>query len=175
MLHVTLLEPHPHTPTYLLTCGHTWHRTVVDPVNPATVQTALGLDKLDLILLTGISELTLAGAEILHHRTGAPVLAGDALRETALPVARYLADGDIVGLGPLAQTVLFPNGNVLCYALGSEGVIFTGPLFATGLASHKANRAALATLKMLPEETTACGGGTHNLELKSLLTASQAS
>lgn len=175
MLHVTLVEPHPHTPTYLLTCGHTWHRTVIDPVNPAAVQTALHGEKLDLILLTGINELTLASAEILHHRTGAPVLAGDALRETALPVARYLADGDIVGIGPLAQTVLFPDGNVLCYALGSEGVIFTGPLFATGLISHKANKGALAALKMLPEETHACGGGTHNLELKGLLTAGLAS
>lgn len=175
MLHVTLITPHPQTPTYLLTCGHTWHRTVLDPTHPAMVQDALGDNKPDLILLTTPTELTLASAEILHHRTGAPILAHESLKETALPIARGLTHGEIVGLGPLAQTIYFPEGNILCYALGSESVIFTGPLFATGVARHKANKGALTTLTALPEDTTACGGGAHNLPLPGLLTATNAS
>lgn len=175
MLHVTMLEPHPQTPTYLLTCAHTFHRTVLDPVSPTIVQKALGNEKLDLILLTTATELTLASAEILHHRTGAPILAAESLKETALPVARYLSDGEIVGIGPLAQTILLPQGNILCFALGTEEVIFTGPLFATGLAAHKANRKAMATLSLLPEDTHVCGGGAHNLPLTGLLSAATAS
>ncbi|MBI1309058.1 MAG: hypothetical protein GC129_04295 [Proteobacteria bacterium] len=175
MLHVTMLEPHPQTPTYLLTCAHTYHRTVLDPTNPDTVEKSMGKDKLDLILLTTATELTLASAEILHHRTGAPILAGENFKETALPVARYLTDGEIVGLGPLAQTVFIPHGDIMCYALGTEEVIFTGPLFATGLADHKANKKALATLAALPEGMSVCGGGAHNLPLAGLLTAAHAS
>lgn len=175
MLHVTLIDPHPTTPTYLLTCAHTFHRTVIDPTNITLVEKALGENKPDLILLTAATELTIANAEILHHRTGASILGAENLRETNLPVARYLSDGEVVGMGPLAQTILLPQGNILCYALGTEGVIFTGPLFATGVAASKANRKAMATLQALPEETTACGGGAHNLPLAGLLTAVQAS
>lgn len=175
MLHVTLVEPHPQTPGYLLTCAHTYHRTMLDPVNLNATMTALGDNKLDLILLTNISEELLATAEILHHRTGAPILGGHAFQQTNLPVARYLGDGEIVGMGPLGQTILLPEGEILCYALGSENVIFTGPLFATGLAGHKGNKKAMVTLQALPEETMACGGGAHNLPLLGLLQASHAS
>lgn len=175
MLNITQIEPHSHTPSYLLTCVHTWHRTVIDPLNAGTVQKALGENKLDLILLTTATEGTLLGAETLHQRTGAPVLAAENLRETSLPVARYLEDGTIVGLGPLAQTVLIPDGNILCYALGSENIIFTGPLFATGLAEHKANKKAIMALSSLPDYTLACGGGAHFLKLHELLTAAHAS
>jgi hypothetical protein len=175
MLHVALVEPHPQTPTYLLTCATTWQRTVIDPLHPHTVLEALGTDKLDLILLTCMTELTLAGAEMLHHRTGAPILAAENVQQTALPVARLLRAGEVVGLGPLAQTIWLPEGEVMCYALGSEGVIFTGPLFATGVMAKKANKSALAMLKLLPEDTVACGGGAHNLPLAGLLTATAAS
>jgi len=175
MLHITLLAPHGQTPTYLLSCGHTWHRTVLDPTHPAPVQEALGNHKLDLILLTAATEHTLSSAEILHHRTGAPILASYALQGTALPVARYLEDGEVVGLGPLAQTILIAEGEVLCYALGSEGALFTGPLFASGLLEHKANRGALAKLKALPEHTMVYGGGAIEQPLGLLLTAAHAS
>ncbi|NBX86514.1 MAG: hypothetical protein EBQ80_04695 [Proteobacteria bacterium] len=175
MLHVTMVDPHPQTPCYLLTCAHTWHRTIVDPTSPKLVQAALAENKLDLILITAMNEATLASAEILHHRTSAPILGGEYLKETALPVARYLEDGAVVGLGPLAQTILLPHGNILCYAMGSEGVVFTGPLFATGLTHHKTNKKALLKLQNLPEETMACGGGAHNLPLVGLLTATRAS
>ncbi len=175
MLHVTMLDFHPQTPTYLLVCAHTWHRTVLDPVNPRLVKERLGADKLDLILLTTATEQTLAAAEWLHHHTGAPILAGETLRETGLPVARYLENGTIVGLGPLAQTITLPEGGITCYAMGAENVVFTGPLFATGVARHKANTAAMAALALLPEETHVCGGGAHNLPLKELLVAVSAS
>lgn len=175
MLDVIMLEPHPQTPTYLLTCAHTFHRTLIDPVALQPCLAGLGENKLDLILLTAVTEPILATAQLLHQRTGAPILAAENFRETALPVARYLGDGEVVGLGPLAQTILLPEGNIMCYALGSEGVIFTGPLFATGLANHKHNRKAMATLSALPEDTTACGGGAHNLPLPGLLKASAAS
>ena len=175
MLHITLLTPHAETPTYLLTCGHTWHRTVVDPTHPATVQDALGNNKPDLILLTAATELTLSSAEILHHRTGAPILAGATLHDTALPIARYLEDGDIVGLGPLAQTIHIPEGDIMCYALGSEGAILTGPLFASGLAEHKANRKAIEKLKTLPDHTMVYGGGAIEQPLITLLHAAHAS
>jgi hypothetical protein len=175
MMHVTLVNPHPHTPTYLLTCGHTYHRTVIDPTHPMQVKDILGDSTLDLILLTSATELTLSSAEILHHRTGAPILAAESFRETALPIARYLTDGEVVGLGPLAQTIHIPDGDILCYAVGMEGVIFTGPLFASGLADHKANKAAIAKLKILPEDTIVCGGGADQLPLGPLLTATHAS
>ncbi|RYG60596.1 MAG: hypothetical protein EON60_06570 [Alphaproteobacteria bacterium] len=169
MLHTTLISPHPETPTFLLTCTHTLQRTVIDPIHPAAVQDALGSQHLDLILLTAATELTLAAAEILHHRTGAPVLASNTLNETALPVARYLTDGEVVGLGPLAQTIYIPEGDIMCYALGSEGLLFTGPLFAGGATKHKANRTAIAKLGILPPDTTTHGGSTQGLPLGPLL------
>ncbi|MCA3244557.1 MAG: hypothetical protein INF43_04550 [Alphaproteobacteria bacterium] len=175
MLHVAMVEPHPQTPTYLLVCAHTYHRTVLDPVNVAATQHALGEDKLDLILLTTPTEYTLAAAELLQARTGAPILAGENLRETRLPVARYLGNGEIVGVGPLAQTLWLPEGGITAYAFGSEGVVFTGPLFATGVARHKANAKAIGTLANLPDETQVCGGGAHNLPLRGLLEAAYAS
>jgi hypothetical protein len=175
MLHVTMLDLHPQTPTYLLVCAHTWHRTVLDPINPRLVKERLGADKLDLILLTTATEQTLAAAEWLHHHVGAPILAGIGLQETQLPVARYLEDGTIVGLGPLAQTIDIPEGGITCYALGAENVVFTGPLFATGISRKKANKAAMAKLAALPEDTHVCGGGAHNLLLKDMLKASNAS
>ena len=170
-----MLDLHPQTPTYLLVCAHTYHRTVIDPVGVQAVQKGLGKDKLDLILLTTATEHTLAAAELLHQRTGAPILAGENLRETRLPVARFLGNGEIVGVGPLAQTLLFPEGGITAYAFGAEEVVFTGPLFATGVARQKANSGAMAALAALPEETKACGGGAHNLPLKELLQASRAS
>lgn len=165
MLHVTRLSPHEHTPTYMLTCGHTLQRTVVDPIHPMAVLDALGSHPLDLILLTAATPLTTEAADTLHHRTGAAILACNTLSGTKLPVARYLTDGEIVGLGPLAQTVFVPEGEILCYALGSEGILFTGPLFAeadnSNLASHKINRLAIAKLSILPSDTTVYGGGTN--------------
>lgn len=175
MLHVIMVEPHPQTPTYLLTCAHTAHRTIIDPVSLTSCNASLKDLKLDLILLTTITEAILATAAKLRETTGAPILAGENFRETNLPIARYLEDGAIVGLGPLAQTILIPHGQITCYALGTENVIFTGPLFATGVAEHKANRKAMATLAALPEDTGVCGGGAHNLPLKGLLEASHAS
>lgn len=169
MMHATLVSPHPETPTYLLTCAHTLQRTVLDPIHPAMVMDALGSHKPDLILLTCATELTLAAAEILHHRTGAPILASNTLNETALPIARYLTDGDVVGLGPLAQTIYIPEGDIVCYALGAEGLLFTGPLFATGFARHKANKSAIAKLGILPSDTTVHGGTTQGLPLGPLL------
>jgi hypothetical protein len=169
MLHTTLITQHEQTPSYLITCTHTLHRTVIDPIHPASVQDALGTQPLDLILLTSATELTLAAAEILHHRTGAPILASNTLNQTALPVARYLSDGEIVGIGPLAQTIYIPEGDILCYALGSEGIIFTGSLFANGAAKHKANRNAIAKLGILPSDTTTHGGNTGGLPLGPLL------
>lgn len=169
MLHTTLISPHTETPSYLLTCTHTLQRTVVDPIHPAMVQDALGSHQLDLILLTTATELTLAAAEILHHRTGAAILASNTLSETSLPVARYLTDGEIVGLGPLAQTIFIPEGNILCYALGSEGLLFTGPLFVNGTAKHKANKFAMAKLGILPDDTSVHGGGTQGQPLGPLL------
>lgn len=170
MMHVTLVSPHEHTPTYLLTCAHTLQRTVLDPIHPAMVMDALGTNKPDLILLTTATELTLAAAEILHHRTGAPILAGNTLNETALPVARYLTDGDIVGLGPLAQTIYIPEGDILCYAMGAEGLLFTGPLFANPKAlTNKLNKPALAKLATLPTDTTTHGGSAQGLPLGPLL------
>ncbi len=175
MLHVQMVEPHPQTPTYLLVCALTAHRTVLDPINlPATLH-ALAGEKLDLILLTAPTEYTLANAELLHARTGAPILAGENLRETRLPVARYLGNGEIVGVGPLAQTLFLPEGGITAYAFGSESVVFTGPLFATGVARHKANSKAIAALANLPEDTQVCGGGAHNLALRGLLEAAYAS
>ncbi len=169
MLHTTLISAHPSTPTYLLTCTPTLHRTVIDPIHPATVLDALGTQPLDLILLTTATELTFAAAEILHHRTGAPILASNTLNETALPVARYLTDGEVVGLGPLAQTIYIPEGDIMCYALGSEGLLFTGPLFAGKSAGHKANRLAMAKLAILPDDTSVHGGAANGLPLGPLL------
>ncbi|RYG60693.1 MAG: hypothetical protein EON60_06265 [Alphaproteobacteria bacterium] len=169
MLHTTLISAHPETPTYLLTCTHTLQRTVIDPIHPTAVQDSLGSQHLDLILLTTATELTLAAAEILHHRTGAPILSSNTLNGTALPVARYLTDGEVVGLGPLAQTIYIPEGDIMCYALGSEGLLFGGPLFATGVTKHKANRTAIAKLGILPTDTTVHGGGTSGLPLGPLL------
>lgn len=169
MLHTTLISAHPETPTYLLTCTHTLHRTIIDPIHPVAAQDALGAQPLDLILLTTATELTLAAAEILHHRTGAPILASNTLNETALPVARYLTDGEVVGLGPLAQTIYIPEGEIMCYALGAEGLIFTGPLFASKAAKHKANRLAMAKLGILPTDTTTHGGSANGLPLGPLL------
>ena len=173
MLHVTRLSPHEHTPTYMLTCGHTLQRTVVDPIHPMAVLDALGSHPLDLILLTTATALTTEAAEILHHRTGGPILASNTLSGGKLPVARYLTDGEVVGLGPLAQTVYVPEGDVMCYALGSEGILFTGPLFAeannSNLATHKANRLAIAKLGILPSDTTVHGGGTQGQLLGPLL------
>ncbi len=169
MLHTTLISAHPETPTYLLTCTHTLQRTLVDPIHPASVHDARGNPHLDLILLTSATELTLAAAEILHHRLGAPILASNTLNETALPVARYLTDGEVVGLGPLAQTIYIPEGDILCYALGAEGLLFCGPLFASGAVSHKANRNAVAKLGILPTDTTTHGGSTQGLPLGPLL------
>lgn len=176
MLHTTLVSPHDETPTYLLTCTHTLQRTIVDPIHPAMVTDALGSHQLDLILLTAATELTLAAAEILHHRTGAPILASNTLNETALPVARYLTDGEVVGLGPLAQTIFIPHGmqgmeesGILCFALGSEGILFTGPLFTNGTAKHKANRNAMTKLGILPNDTSVYGGTTSGNPLGPLL------
>lgn len=169
MMHVTLVSPHAETPTYLLTCTHTLQRTVIDPIHPAMVIDALGSHKPDLILLTTATELTLAAAEILHHRTGAPILASNTLNETALPVARYLTDGEVVGLGPLAQTIYIPEGDILCYALGAEGLLFTGPLLSSGVATHKANRSAIAKLGILPSDTTTHGGAAPGQPLGPLL------
>jgi hypothetical protein len=173
MLHTTLISPHDETPTYLLTCTHTLQRTVIDPIHPAAVQDALGSHTLDLILLTAATELTLAAAEILHHRMGAPILSSNTLNETALPVARYLTDGEVVGLGPLAQTIFVPHSDdetgILCYALGAEGILFTGPLFSNGAAKHKANRNAMAKLGILPSDTTVYGGHTAGQPLGPLL------
>ncbi|PZP39200.1 MAG: hypothetical protein DI585_04885 [Pseudomonas fluorescens] len=169
MLHVTLVSPHAETPTYLLTCAHTLQRTVIDPIHPAMVMDALGNHQPDLILLTTATELTLAAAEILHHRTGGAILASNTLNGMSLPVARYLTDGEIVGMGPLAQTVYVPEGDVMCYALGSEGLLFTGPLFANGMAKHKANRSAIAKLGIVPSDTTVHGGSTQGLPLGPLL------
>lgn len=171
MMHVTLISPHAETPTYLLTCAHTFHRTVLDPIHPAMVTDALGSHKPDLILLTCATELTLAAAEILHHRTGAPILASNTLNEMALPVARYLSDGEVVGLGPLAQTIYIPEGDILCYALGAEGLLFTGPLFANGAAKLKPNKNAMARLGTLPSDTTVHGGTTQGMPLGPLLAA----
>jgi glyoxylase-like metal-dependent hydrolase (beta-lactamase superfamily II) len=175
MLNVTLITPHPQTPTYLAECAHTFHRTIIDPVAAADVEKILGTNKPDLILLTSATEQTVSGAGILAERTGAPILASAALLATALPIARTLESGEIVGMGPLAQTVWIPDGDIMCYALGSENIIFTGPLFATGVLAHKPNKGVLITLQNLPEDTTACGGGAHNLPLAPLLSASQAS
>lgn len=173
MMHVTLISPHAETPTYLLTCAHTFHRTVLDPIHPAMVMDALGTHKPDLILLTCATELTLAAAEILHHRTGAPILASNTLNEMAIPVARYLTDGEVVGLGPLAQTIYIPEGpnntSILCYALGAEGLLFTGPLFANGAAKLKANKNAMARLGTLPSDTATHGGCTEGMPLGPLL------
>jgi hypothetical protein len=174
MLHVTMLDLHPQTPTYLLVCASTFQRAVLDPTNVPTTLHGLGADKLDLILLTTATEHTLAAAELLHARTGAPILAGENLRETRLPVARYVVGGEVVGIGPLAQALWLPEGGITAYAFGVEEVVFTGPLFATGVGRHKANAGAMATLANLPEETRACGGGAHNLLLKELLTAAKA-
>ena len=161
MLHVTCLSPHAHTPTYLLTCSHTLQRTVLDPIHPMAVLDALGSQPLDLILLTNASALVVEAAEVLHHRTSAAILASNTLNTRKLPIARYLTDGEVVGLGPLAQTVYVPEGDLMCYALGSEGLLFTGPLFAEGLASHKANKLGMAKLGILPTDTTVHGGGTN--------------
>jgi hypothetical protein len=171
MLHTTLISPHAETPTYLLTCTHTLQRTVLDPIHPAMVTDALGSHALDLILLTSATELTLAAAEILHHRTGAPILASNTLNETALPIARYLTDGEVVGLGPLAQTIYIPEGDIMCYALGAEGLLFTGPLFANGAAKHKLNKLAMAKLGILPQDTTTHGGNAQGQPLGPLLAA----
>jgi hypothetical protein len=175
MLHVTMVEPHPQTPTYLLVCAHTFQRAVIDPVNVPITQHVLGQDKLDLILLTTPTEFTLAAAELLHARTSAPILAGKNMQEIRLPVARYLADGETVGLGALAQTLWLPEGGITAYAFGSEGVVFTGPLFATGVARHKANAKAIGVLANLSDDTRVCGGGAHNLPLRGLLEAAYAS
>ncbi len=175
MLHVSMLDLHPQTPSYLLVCPQTYHRTVLDPIGVAAPLQALGNDPLDLILLTTPTEYTLAAAELLHARTGAPILAGENLRETRLPVARYLGPGEIVGLGPLAQTLWLPEGGITAYALGMDEVVFTGPLFATGVARHRANATALAALESLPAETAVLGGGAHNLPLGELLRAVGAS
>lgn len=174
MLHVSMLEHHPQTPSYLLVCAQTFYRTVIDPTNIPAILHGLGADKLDLILLTAITEQTLAAAELLHSRTGAPILAGENFRDIRLPVARYLQNGEIVGVGPLAQTLWVPEGGIMAYAFGAEEVVFTGPLFATGVARHKANHMAMAALEALPEDTMVCGGGAHNLKLKELLTSSRA-
>lgn len=169
MLHVTLLSPHEETPTYLLTCSHTFQRTVIDPIHPAMVTDALGSHKPDLILLTAATELTMAASEILHHRTGAPLLASNTLNETALPIARYLTDGDVVGLGPLAQTIFMPEEQILCFALGAEGLLFTGSLFTGQPGKHKTNKSALGRLRILPTDTTTYGGSTSGLPLGPLL------
>jgi 1,6-anhydro-N-acetylmuramate kinase len=42
------------------------------------------------------------------------------------------------------------------------------------VARHKANTMAMAALAALPEDTMACGGGAHNLQLKQMLTAARA-
>ncbi len=165
MLHVTCLSPHALTPTYLLTCSHTLQHTVIDPIHPMAVRDALGSQPLDLILLTSESPLITEAAEALHHRMSAPILASNTLNTRKLPIARYLTDGEVVGLGPLAQTVYVPQGDsssdIMCYALGSEGLLFTGPLFAGGTAGHKANKLAIAKLRILPTDTTVHGGNTH--------------
>jgi pyruvate/2-oxoglutarate dehydrogenase complex dihydrolipoamide dehydrogenase (E3) component len=62
----------------------------------------------------------------------------------------------------------------MAYALGSEQVLLTGPLFATGSLSHKDNRSALNTLKALPEDMAVFGGGAHDRPLIELLRAGQA-
>ncbi len=173
MMHVTLISPHAETPTYLLTCAHTFQRTVLDPIHPAMVTDALGSHKPDLILLTTATELTLAAAEILHHRTGAPILASNTLNQTALPVARYLSDGEVVGLGPLAQTIYIPEGpngsDIVCFALGAEGLLFTGPLFTGNTLKLKANKNAIARLGTLPSDTTVHGGHAQGQPLGPLL------
>lgn len=174
MLHVSMLEHHPQTPTYLLVCAQTFHRTVIDPTSIPAVMHGLGKDKLDLILLTSLTEQTLASAELLHSRTGAAILAPESFKDVRLPVARYLQNGDIVGVGPLAQTLWLPEGGIMAYAFGAEEVVFTGPLFATGVARHKANASAMAALGALPEDTRVCGGGAHNLPLGDLLQAARA-
>jgi hypothetical protein len=174
MLHLTLITPHPQSPTYLLACGHTWHRTVLDPVAPTDVMSVMAGQTIDLIMLTTLNEYTLASAEWLHRHASAPILAPESFKETALPVARYLGDGEVVGLGPLAQTLWLPHGQIMAYALGSEQVLLTGPLFATGSLSHKDNRSALNTLKALPEDMAVFGGGTHDRPLNELLRAGQA-
>lgn len=169
MLHISLVSDHPQTPTYLLVCGHTCHRTVVDPVAPADVEKILGKDPLDLILLTTATELTLASAEVLSHSTGAPILAAAALQDTALPLARALHDGDIVGLGPLAQTIWVPSAHTLCYALGAENALFVGSLFATGPLIQKGHKTLLKMLSALPDEMRVYGGKVHERPLADLL------
>ena len=174
MLHLTLITPHALSPTYLLTCGHTWQRTVIDPVAPAEVAAALTGQALDLILLTTLNEFTLASAEWLHRHAGAPILAPAHFQQTALPVARYLNDGEIVGLGPLAQTLWVPHGQTMLYALGSENLLFAGPLWATGSLAHKENKPVRTTLAALPDDMAVFGGGAHDQPLRDLLKASNA-
>ena len=91
-LHVSLLTPHSATPTYLLTCARTYHRTLLDPTTPADISRALAGDAVDLILLTTLTPEIQSAATILHHHTGAPILAlnpaGTSRTNTPLPIAR---------------------------------------------------------------------------------------
>ncbi len=179
-LHVTLVTPDSATPGYLVTCARTLHRTVIDPTHPADVLAALGEQPLDLILLTTLTPATAAAARALHLHTRAPVLASEDIQTEAksshLPLARLLTDGDIVGLGPLAQTLSLPahtneaewteapqrlGPSVMAYAIGSEGVIFTGPLFA-----ESPRRPLPATLQGLPEDWLVLGGHAPEATLK---------
>jgi hypothetical protein len=171
MLHVTMLDLHPHTPTYLVVCAASWHRTVVDPLNPKSVLASLGTDKLDLIFLTAATEDTLAAAELLHQRTGAPILASESLRGTSLPVARYVSHGEQVGIGPIGTVVATAAGEIVCLAFAEEGLLLSGPLFATGVLGQPAQAPTLAALQRLPAEVQACGGGAYNVPLAGVLSA----
>lgn len=179
-LHITLLTPDAATPGYLLTCARTLHRTVVDPTHPADVITALGEQPLDLILLTTLTPATAKAALTLHLHTRAPVLASEDIQTEAksyhLPLARVLTDGDIVGLGPLAQTLELAapvteaaegevpqllGPTIMAYAVGTEGVLFVGPLFA-----EAPRRPLPPTLEGLPEDWLVFGGHAPEATLK---------
>jgi hypothetical protein len=158
-LNIALLTPHPSTPTYVLTCSHTFHTTVVDPTDAAAVQAALGRQTLDLIVLTGASPATLMAAETLHARTGAPILGGAFLREARVNVARYLENDTHVGLGPVGQVLLVDDPEdsaaapCLLLAIGTAGVVFTGAVATVALGLALKNR-----LTQLPGHWLALGG-----------------
>lgn len=127
-VHVTLVQSHPLTPTYLVTAGAAFAHTLINPLSAPACHTALGQNPLDLILLTESTPALLHAAQTLSLHTGAPVLAPAEAIGHGLPVTRTLTHGSRVSLGGV-QGLVYQEAPTLALHLPTAHMAFVGSLF----------------------------------------------
>ena len=152
---------------YLLHDAATGHTTLIDAPESAPILNALGARgwRLAQILLTHHHSDHIQGVPDLVAATSAPVLGARADAHRLPPLARALAEGDLVAIGPDTAQVLDVSGHTMGHiAFVLPGYAFTADSLMAGGCGRLFEGtpatmwASLGKLAALPGETLICSG-----------------